>query len=748
MPSDPSSFYPRTDPGDPVKVTSAPRSAYVELFRNTNFRYWFASSFTSSVGDWMGFVALTALMTQLFEESSSQLFAVGALLMIRLLPSALFGPIAGVIADRYDRRKVLVFTDMARAAVFFMVALASDVLAIFALTFIVECIALLFLSAKDASLPQVVDEDHLTEANQLNLLCSYGTLPLGAVSTSIMIALAAGIQGLLPAIQDVDPLRLALVFNAVSFFLSGLLLFKVHLPGEADRRKQRAEADEQPGLVAELRVGLDFIRGFPLLRALISGIVGVFFGAGVVIGLGPVFVSSDLGEPSANWSILLSVVGVGLVLGIVALIPLLRRFSQEQVFPIMLAVTGLLAALTALSVNFEMALVIGFLLGGTAGVAVVQGYTLLQTHTEDATRARTFSLFYVLTRLSLFAALGIGPFVAGFIGRLVIGTSNGIIVVTGVRITLIVGGLIALWSGLRARAAITAARRTADRPIGMTGVGDKPGTGLFISFEGVEGSGKSTQIRLLADTLRAEGRDVVVTREPGGAPLAERIRQLVLDPAVEGLGGRTETLLIAAARADHVQHLIKPSLEAGKVVLSDRFIDSSLAYQGVGRGLGVEDVFEVNRWAVDGVMPDVVVLLQLDPREGLQRVRRRAAPGSNLVPLPGAGEGFAHDAQGRDRLEREDLDFHKRVAKGFLDLARNEHDRFLIVDGKVDVDSIHAQVRTALHRWLPLPAALTPVEGTTVAGEATQPLRHADEAADDPFDQPDDDEDQGRSSTG
>ncbi|HUG86087.1 MAG TPA: dTMP kinase, partial [Euzebya sp.] len=679
----------------------------MELLANHNFRYWFASSFTSSVGDWMGFVALTALMTQLFEESSSQLFAVGSLLMIRLLPSAMFGPIAGVIADRYDRRKVLVFTDMARAVTYAMIAFAGDVLAIFALTFIVECVSLLFLAAKDASLPQVVDEDHLTEANQLNLLCSYGTLPLGAVSTSIMIALAAGIGGLLP-VNGVDPLRLALVFNAVSFFLSGLLLFKMHLPGEAERRQLRHDAEEPPGILAELREGLDFIRGFPLLRALISGIVGVFFGAGVVVGLGPVFVRSDLGQPAANWSILLSAVGAGLVVGIAVLIPFLRCFSQETVFPILLALTGLLSALTALSVNFGMALAIGTVLGASAGVAVVQGYTLLQTYTEDATRARTFSLFYVLTRMSLFAALGIGPFVAGAIGRLVVGTTGGTITISGVRITLIVGGLIALWSGLRARTAIATARRGADRPIGMNGVGDKPANGLVISFEGVEGAGKSTQINLLAEQLRAEGHDVVVTREPGGAPMAERIRQLVLDPATTGMGTRTEALLIAAARADHVEHLIKPSLEAGKVVISDRFIDSSLAYQGYGRGLGVPDVLEVNRWAVDGVMPDVVVLLNLDPREGLQRVRSRGTPtpdaGSNLVALPHPEgrprpEGSG-DTTGFDRMEQEDLEFHRRVAKGFLDLARTDHQRFLIVDAHVDADAIHRQVRAALHHWL------------------------------------------------
>ncbi len=704
MPSDPASFFRRTDPSDPVKAASAPRSAYVELLRNRNFRFWFASSFSSSVGDWMGFVALTALVTQLNTDSSAALFAVGGLLMIRLLPSALFGPIAGVIADRYDRKRVLVFTDMARCAIYLMIAFAGDLLAIFALTFIVECVSLLFLAAKDASLPQVVtDDEHLTEANQLNLLSSYGTLPLGAVSTSVMIAVAAGVNSVLGT--DADPLRLALVLDAVSFFLSGLLLFQVHLPGEAQRRQERKEAEEQPGIISELREGLDFIRSFPLLRALISGIAGVFFGAGVVIGLGSVFVASDLGQPAANWSILLSVVGGGLLFGIVVLIPLLRRFDQETVFPIMMALTGMMSALTALSVNFGMALVLGTVLGAVAGVAVVQGYTLLQTNTEDATRARTFSLFYALTRISLFAALGIGPFVAGAIGRISLAAGGGTVSLSGVRVTLVAGGLIAMYFGLRTRTAIAVARRSGDRPLGMTGVSDKPEAGLFITFEGVEGAGKSTQIRLLAESLRAEGRDVIVTREPGGAPLAERIRQIVLDPTTGYMDPRTEALLIAAARADHVQALIKPALQAGKVVLCDRFVDSSLAYQGAGRGLGVDDVLEVNRWAVDGVMPDVVVLLRLDPREGLSRVAGRAGetPADNIVPLS-SGEGL-------DRLEREGIEFHQRVAKAFLDLARTHHDRFLIVDASVDVDSLRAQVRTGLHHWLPVPATVDVADG-------------------------------------
>ncbi len=689
--------------GSPVPAPPAPRSAYANLLANRNFRYWFASSFTSSVGDWMGFVALTALMAQLYESSSAALFAVGSLLMIRLLPSALFGPIAGVIADRYDRRKVLVFTDMSRAAIYLMIAFAGDILAIFALVFIVECVSLLFMAAKDASLPQVVAEEDLTEANQLNLLCSYGTLPLGAVSTSIMIAVAAVVGGLFPVATD--PLRLALVFNAVSFLFSGLLLFKVHLPGEAERRQQRKEADEQPSIREELREGLEFIRGYPLLRALISGIVGVFFGAGVVIGLGPVFVRSDLGQPAANWSILLSAVGGGLVLGIVVLIPFLRRYEQETVFPILLATTGLLAAVTALSVNFAMALALGTVLGASAGVGVVLGYTLLQSHTEDATRARTFSLFYVLTRISLFAALGIGPFVAGGIGQLFVRTSSGSFAITGVRITIIVGGLIALYSGLRARSAIRKARR-GDGSMQIASSGSKPENGLFIVFEGVEGAGKSTQIQMLADQLVREGHEVVVTREPGGAPLAERIRQIVLDPATDGMADRTEALLIAAARNDHVQHTIRPALDAGNIVLSDRFVDSSLAYQGHARGLSVDEVRQINNWATNGVEADAVVLLNLDPHEGMRRVERRAAARREEVDREEGGTVFEFarrftEQVAKDRMEVESIEFHQRVADGFIDLAAADDRRYLVIDAHGSSEDINRDIRAGLRRWLP-----------------------------------------------
>jgi dTMP kinase len=195
--------------------------------------------------------------------------------------------------------------------------------------------------------------------------------------------------------------------------------------------------------------------------------------------------------------------------------------------------------------------------------------------------------------------------------------------------------------------------------------------GRLIAFEGVEGSGKSTQLELLRAALEGRGREVVVTREPGGTPAGERVRALLLDPQVE-LHPRAEALLFAGARAELVEAVIRPALERGAHVLCDRYLDSSLAYQGGARGLGLGPVEEVNRFATGGLLPDLVVLLDLDPAEGL---RRRA--------------------RDRDRIEAQDLGFHRRVREAFRDLADADPDRFTVIDASAPVAEVAARVHAA-----------------------------------------------------
>jgi dTMP kinase len=196
--------------------------------------------------------------------------------------------------------------------------------------------------------------------------------------------------------------------------------------------------------------------------------------------------------------------------------------------------------------------------------------------------------------------------------------------------------------------------------------------GRLIAFEGVEGAGKSTQLELLRQALERRSKEVVVTREPGGTPAGERVRALLLDPQLE-LDPRAEALLFAAARAELVERVIRPALERGAVVLCDRYLDSSLAYQGGARGLGRGPVEDVNRFATGGLLPDLVLLLDLDPATGLGR-----------------------RARDPDRIEAQALDFHRRVRDAFRDLAAADPERFCVVDASAPVPEVAAQVRAAV----------------------------------------------------
>lgn len=205
---------------------------------------------------------------------------------------------------------------------------------------------------------------------------------------------------------------------------------------------------------------------------------------------------------------------------------------------------------------------------------------------------------------------------------------------------------------------------------------------MFITFEGPEGSGKTTQIALLADALRANGHTVVATREPGGTPLGDRIRGLLLD-ATGPIAPETEAYLMTAARAEHVRQVIEPALRSGTIVISDRFVDSTLAYQGAGRGLPIAELDALQELAVGRLRPDLTILLDIDVHAGL--ARRNATGEVN-------------------RIDREDVVFHERVAEWFRAAARAEPQRWVVVPAAGAPDAVHAAVQAAVQRRLPQPA--------------------------------------------
>ena len=208
--------------------------------------------------------------------------------------------------------------------------------------------------------------------------------------------------------------------------------------------------------------------------------------------------------------------------------------------------------------------------------------------------------------------------------------------------------------------------------------------GRFITFEGGEGCGKSTQIRLLADRLRAAGKEVLLTREPGGTALAEKIRTLVREESDDPPNSRAETLLFLASRAQVVEGVIRPALESGTWVLCDRFADSTFAYQGYGRGLDLDELRRINSFATGGLAPDRTILLNVSPEVSAKRMRAREAATNT----------------GADRMEKAGDDFHFRLRRGFLELAAAEPERFSVVQADGGVEEVGEAVWNSIQPML------------------------------------------------
>lgn len=199
--------------------------------------------------------------------------------------------------------------------------------------------------------------------------------------------------------------------------------------------------------------------------------------------------------------------------------------------------------------------------------------------------------------------------------------------------------------------------------------------GLFISMEGPDGAGKSTQIELLRGYLADKGYEIVITREPGGTVISEAIRQLILNREYAEMCSSTELLLYAAARAQLVNEVIRPALDAGKAVICDRFVESSVVYQGIARGMGIDTVYAVNEYALEGLRPQLTILLDLDAEEGLRRKKKQAE---------------------LDRMEAAGLEFHQKVAEGYRMLAEREKGRIMRISATLPEEDIHAKIVLAI----------------------------------------------------
>jgi dTMP kinase len=668
-------------------------------------RLWIATSL-SSLGDWLSLVALASLASSLAGNgAAAQYSAVGGVWLSSLLPALVLGPLAGAVADRLDRRVNMIVGDVVRAALYLSIPLdltvhfASTLTWIYVVQFLASCASLFWTPAKDASVPNLVPPDRLEQANQYSLFTTFGTAPIAGIVFSLLSLVSRALEGLSHYFTT-NPVNLALYFNAATFVVSALTIYALReIP-----KRQFSTHISAPSVAKTIWDGWRFIGRTPVVRGLVIGMVGAFAAGGVVVGLGQPYITHTLHGGNAGWGVVFAAIFVGLAGGMFLGLRILSGFSRRRLFGLSIVSAAIPLALIALIPNLVVTVLLTVLLGACAGVAYVTGYTIVGLEVDDNTRGRTFAFLYSAIRVILFAVIAVAPFVAaGFTavvhgvsgtGNLRIGHVNyeGI----GYNCVMLLAAAIAVWvgvisyrqmddrKGVPLREDLASAVRGEEfQPVPghVNGYEAAPVRhGVFIALEGGEGAGKTTQARLLAIWLRDQGYDVVTTREPGATKIGMRLRAVLLDTAHRGLSARAETLLYAADRAEHVSSVILPALERGAVVVTDRYVDSSLAYQGAGRNQPTAEVAKLNEWATGGLVPELTVLLDMPPANGLGRRARSA-----------------------DRLEAEPLDFHERVRRGFLSLASAEPERYLVLDASQPPEDVSRAIQERVRDMLPDP---------------------------------------------
>lgn len=660
-------------------------------------RLWAVLGF-SAFGDWLGLLAASLFAASQFDNTTAQGAAFSSVIVVRLLPALVLGPLSGVLADRFDRRVTMAICDLMRFGLYASIPLVGlwvesgpTAVAWAAIaTFLVEAVGMIWMPAKEAAVPNLLPRARLEAANQLNLVTTYGIGPvLGAGVMSALERSANPLQALGPWAAPAD---IGLYLNALTFLASAAVVFFA-IPEISSRIAQTGPGQEQAserrniGMLRDFAEGWYYIRDNRLVRGLVLGLLGAFAGAGVVAGTGQ-FYAQSLGGGEAAFTMLFATIFVGLGLGIAVGPRLVGELSRRRWLGLSLVLGGVGLLINTFAPHLSVAVMGTLVVGAGAGMAFLAGITLLGRDVADEVRGRIFAFLGTAARVVLMVSIAGASVIAGFGSARSLEMGPLSLELSFSRFLLLAAAVSTVWAGWKAF------REMDDKP-GVPVLADLWGSmrgrpltseaphsrGLLVAFEGGEGSGKSTQAVKLAARLRMREITVVLTREPGATELGARIRSLLLNPqAAAAPHPRSEALLYAADRAQHVAEVLQPALERGDVVVTDRYVDSSLAYQGSGRALPSEEVAWLSNWATGGLKPDLVVLLDVDPAVGLTRAK-------------GNTDG--------DRLEQESLQFHEKVRYKFRDIAAETPSRYLVIDAAEDPDVIADKVVERVVTLLP-----------------------------------------------
>ncbi|RSS78897.1 dTMP kinase [Streptomyces sp. WAC06614] len=711
------------------------------LLRTPRLRRLWSAQLVSGIGDALALLVLVllALQAAVFDGAfgggyRGAAFAVATVFGVRVLATlltgaVLLGPLTKLTAPDgpLDRRWTMVGADALRIGLFVVAPLWGDwvpdqaLVVLLATVFLSGAAERLWTLAKDSAAPALLPApppegatvrplpDHLDALRRLTLRTSFGALPAAAgvllLATLVGKALGLGVDWF-----AANQAALGSYVAAGLFAASVSLLLPLVLPAtKTPRPRSPLEGLRAPktgdGAGDTGRTG-----AIPLLVLACAAVAGAISGAVAV----SVLHAYDLGGGPVTFALLVLALSGGTGLGIRATQAgkVLPTLSRRRLLALAVAATGIALLLTGLVPDTATVVLLSLLAGVTAGVAANTGHTLLDQETEEFRRARVTEHLHAVVRVAVALGALAAPVLAALIGPHRLGGDGVSFAHGGAAYTLMLVGALLLPAAVIVlakaddRAGVPLRRDLREALRGGEPVQAPATTGFFIALEGGDGAGKSTQVQALADWIRGKGHEVVVTREPGATPVGKRLRSILLDVSSAGLSNRAEALLYAADRAEHVDTVVRPALERGAVVISDRYIDSSVAYQGAGRDLSPTEIARINRWATTGLVPHLTVLLDVSPEAARERFTE--AP---------------------DRLESEPVEFHQRVRSGFLTLAAADPGRYLVVDAGQDPESVTTVVRHRLDRMLPLSEAEIAAQAEARRKAEEEARRKAEEEA-------------------
>ncbi|MFJ9079132.1 dTMP kinase [Streptomyces sp. NPDC102278] len=683
------------------------------LLRTPRLRRLWSAQLVSGIGDALALLVLVLLAYQAAvsegtfgEGYRGAALAVAAVFGVRVVATVLFGavllgPLAKLTAPggKLDRRWTMVGADGVRIGLFVVAPLWLDwipahaMTALLATVFVSGAAERLWTLAKDSAAPALLPApppegatvrplpDHLDTLRRLTLRTAFVALPVAAAallaSTLVGRALGLGVDWF-----AANQAALGSYVAAGLFAASVSLLLPLVLPGtKTPRPRSPLEGLRAPK--AGDRPDKGRTGAVPLLVLASAAVAGGVASAASV----SVLHAFDLGRGPASYALLVLALVGGTGLGIRATQAgkILPALSRRRLLALAIAVTGLALLLVGLVPDMATGLFLALLAGTAAGTAANTAHTLLDQETEEFRRARVTEHLQAVVRVAVAVGAVAAPLLAAGIGPHRLTGGEVVFAHGGAAFTLMLVGALLLpvavvvLTKVDDRRGVPLRRDLREALRGGEPLQAASTTGFFIALEGGDGAGKSTQVEALADWIRGKGHEVVVTREPGATPVGKRLRSILLDVSSAGLSNRAEALLYAADRAEHVDTVVRPALERGAVVISDRYIDSSVAYQGAGRDLSPTEIARISRWATGGLVPNLTVLLDVSPEAARERFTE--AP---------------------DRLESEPAEFHRRVRSGFLTLAAADPGRYLVVDAGQDPGSVTTVVRHRLDRMLPL----------------------------------------------